>query len=148
MVDNGDGTFDVRNALIGSSDQIDESFETTQFEIWYLSDDPPAVWPSALKTPGYHLAQGNGYLGCVNLPSLEYCRDVFTVEPDFVGDVVDAYCRSPHVIHGSPTRGGGGPVPMDTPITITVSDQPLYIVDGFDALYSVHDIPTCTFPDP
>jgi hypothetical protein len=110
VVDNGDGTVDLRNALIGSSDQIDGRFETTQFVLWYLSDDAREGWKPAFKTKGYHLLQSNGQLTCQLFPSYEECVTVVTQSlPDLRPDVVDTFCRSPHqIVGGGFDRGGGG----------------------------------------
>jgi hypothetical protein len=154
IVENGDGTVDLSAALLGSTDRIDEQFEATNFELWYLDrafeDDPLGQYTG--MSAGYHLMRMGPLPVACAVPTFysdaATCHDVLRAEYlDRYGEALSEtflakFCNSPlqTIREEAPPEQYWVDVPLDTPLTMSLVDGPTYTVP-----YGYQDIPNAGF---
>jgi hypothetical protein len=144
VVDNGDGTVDVRGALIGSTDQIDDGFATTQLHVVFNEGDDDTEDPGAQlpwSSAGYHLVrETQGSLTCNFFMSDQDCIDTSRpAMPNVSDEALLEFCHAPHQVSGMQEE-----VALATSLVISLAGAPLYMAQEPEGgFYDPAKVPTC-----
>lgn len=142
---NDDGTENVRDAILGSSDQlVGDGFGTAQYFLYYYDADMPdddATFPGLKK--GYHLQRFDGDLTCattLDSISVDDCIAAWGSDPDNANEVAEAraFCTTPIV-----AVKGYEDIDLATPLTITLAAPEYITLDFFAGVYPSNHLPDC-----
>ncbi len=135
VLDHDDGTVDVSNAIVGSTDSVDASLDATQYQIWDFSSSYPGAGA------GYHLMQVTSALGpCPTAAQAATCmsNDDQAGYPQ-TGFWATVCSERPVVFPIVFTE-----VPITTSLTLTLSDTFFFAADPTTGIYPGADAPACT----
>lgn len=149
VTDNGNGTFDMRDALVGSTDALDDMYwpgkvQATEVQLMYVTADadvePEILAGEPIYQRGYHLFASDVF-GTIACGDAAKCEQDLLADPwtaMFPAAFIEGYCHAPHAdVQFSQ-------VPLDTELHVTVSDEPLYIDERPNGgLYDRSKVPTC-----